>query len=103
MQQKCRRKMGGQGSFHKVDPRFQHQDPVPVRQTGRRRLPQIHRKVKWHPGHCLGPKQAHAPRLDQTGKGGRRAGDKSVADTGHLDLIISDKNGPKADHLQGQR
>jgi hypothetical protein len=95
--------MGGQGSFHKVDPRFQHQDPVPVRQTGRRRLPQIHRKVKWHSGHCLGPKQAHAPRLDQTGKGGRRAGDKGVTGKGHVHLIIRNQNRPKTDHLQRKR
>ena len=95
--------MGVQWGFHKVDPRFQHHDPVPVRKAGRGGLPQIHRKMKRHAGHCLGPQQAHTPRLDQTGKRGRRASDKRRADTGHLDLIIGNKNGPKADHLQGKR
>ena len=95
--------MGVQGSFHKVDPSFQQHDPVPVRQAGRRRLPQIHCKVKRHSGHGLSPKQAHAARLDQAGKRGRRAGDKGVAGKGHVNLIIRNQHGPKADHLQRKR
>ena len=94
--------MGVQRALHKVDPRFQQHDPVPLRQAGRCGLTKIDRKAKRHSGHGLGPQQTNAPCLDQTGKCGRRAGDKGLTGKGHVDLVIRNQNRPKADHLQGK-